>query len=438
MTQPLLQSPPGEARVLSACFNPTHRLSSAKRGFSIPARRGDTPGGRRQRGTALRRMSRLSIALLGVAACGEASDPPPPFAVRDSSGIVIAENAEPLWGAGEGWTIEPEPNLTIGVITGPREFTLDRVDHVLQKPDGEIVVANRGSHELRMYDGAGVHLRSIGRYGDGPGEFRSIRGVTVHGDSLVVFDSDQRRITVLDHVGGVRGTVPLEPTGDPVAILDLYRLAGMSDSGQLIMHADGWMGLAASTPGIREQVAETLRYDLAGRRLGTFAEPLVSTYFASPQTNYGTMFSRFGSLALKGGDVFFADRRTYQVRQYREGTTLDRIVRVLVEPRPVTEQDLHEWYTLGSGYAGKAHSDLKPWLSQVIVDDTGHLWTLEYDPYWRPIRTWSVFTPEGRWLGRVRAPDNLRVTEIRSDQVIGVFRDENEVEFVVRHRLIRS
>ena len=42
----------------------------------------------------------------------------------------------------------------------------------------------------------------------------------------------------------------------------------------------------------------------------------------------------------------------------------------------------------------------------------------------------DVFDPDGIWLGTVATPRGLRVTEIGTDYVVGVWRDELDVEYI--------
>ena len=50
----------------------------------------------------------------------------------------------------------------------------------------------------------------------------------------------------------------------------------------------------------------------------------------------------------------------------------------------------------------------------------------------------GLSTPEGHALGRVRTPDNLNVFEIGTDYVLGVIRDDLEVERVRLHAMSAS
>jgi hypothetical protein len=74
--------------------------------------------------------------------------------------------------------------------------------------------------------------------------------------------------------------------------------------------------------------------------------------------------------------------------------------------------------------------EVLPFYERFRVDDDGNLWVLDYrlerdDPY-----VWSVFDPDGRWLGEVETPPGGRVTHVGSDFVLGVWTDELDVQQV--------
>ncbi len=51
---------------------------------------------------------------------------------------------------------------------------------------------------------------------------------------------------------------------------------------------------------------------------------------------------------------------------------------------------------------------------------------------------WSVFDPEGVWLGRVTLPEGLEIFEIGADYILGRWRDEFEVEYIMVYELVKG
>ncbi len=77
----------------------------------------------------------------------------------------------------------------------------------------------------------------------------------------------------------------------------------------------------------------------------------------------------------------------------------------------------------------------KPVFSQIIVEQSGHLWVTTSAPSGTPGTRFDVFDPEGRFLGSLST--DLRISQlwIRGDKVYGVHQDEFDVPFVVRLRI---
>src|SRR5688572_24674597 len=116
----------------------------------------------------------LVLALCSVAlACAGEAPADSAVEVIDSAGVRIVMNAAPD-SAVPAFRISAEPLAEIGVTEGPPEYQLFRVASGRRQSDGTIVIANGGTMELRFYDAAGTHIRSVGREGEGPGEFKSI------------------------------------------------------------------------------------------------------------------------------------------------------------------------------------------------------------------------------------------------------------------------
>ncbi len=130
----------------------------------------------------------LVPAGLALAACGDGDD----GTVGDGAAEMVA-----------AWTLSTEPLLDIGVQEGDEPYLLHEVSSATRLDDGRVVVANDGSKELRFYDESGVFLVAAGRQGEGPGEYRILDRVrAVHPDTLLVFDTYQQRISLVDPADG--------------------------------------------------------------------------------------------------------------------------------------------------------------------------------------------------------------------------------------------
>jgi hypothetical protein len=84
--------------------------------------------------------------------------------------------------------IQP-PELDSAELLQPRDLAI--------ADDGSVLVVDARPTVIKVYDPSGQHLRTIGREGSGPGEFRSAY-IAVRGDTLVVQDPQNARATTFD------------------------------------------------------------------------------------------------------------------------------------------------------------------------------------------------------------------------------------------------
>ena len=158
---------------------------------------------------------------------------------------------------------------------------------------------------------------------------------------------------------------------------------------------------------------------------------------------------RFHLLALDG--VFRHDlgMMTDEYRLFElsaEGDTLRTITRVFT-PLPVTDADREraredlKWFTDQGGRADfSTIPDVKPATRSLYFDDEGHLWVHVVTASQDDDPVFDVFDPEGRHLGEVRMPFRLSASPppvLRGGMLYGVVRDEMDVPYVVRARIVK-
>jgi hypothetical protein len=75
---------------------------------------------------------------------------------------------------------------------------------------GDIYVVDDGNTRIQVFDKEGKYLRTIGRRGQGPGEFRSPQNVFVNNQNGEIYVPDFRSIKVFASNGDYLRTIPLE------------------------------------------------------------------------------------------------------------------------------------------------------------------------------------------------------------------------------------
>jgi hypothetical protein len=151
-------------------------------------------------------------------------------------------------------------------------------------------------------------------------------------------------------------------------------------------------------------------------------------------------------IAVGSNRVIVGDNAGYELRVFLQSGNLERIVRIPGDPRPVTSQDLElelERRLQGAPpideirdgvralFEATPIPDTMPYYDQLIVDGEGYIWVK------RGSHTWDIIAPEGRWIGALETPPGLKITQIGSDYLIGIWTGEYGVEGVRVYEVTR-
>lgn len=369
-------------------------------------------------------------------------------------GLIASWAVGPAEATGQTrWRLSADPTLVIGSTDGPRPETFHVIRGAVTAPNGMIVVADGGSKELRVFSGAGWFVRSFGRRGDGPREFRDIGWIDMcGGPAVVAYDAIRHRITKWDTEGSLLDEFSVEgPGGDlPPYGVDCGR------SGTFVVL--GWpeevrMPLPPGPyrPNVLIGIAdERGRHQ---RLIGEFpgAERLRTEHNDLPHP-FGTSTTvrmGVGGVYVGTADSFAIDliaasgeRRTFGgghaatplSRQMRERWVDAYLTAAPPEQRPSLRRSL-------------LHSEYSEWIPAVApayagfrIDRLGFVWVSPYvigDPGSGASVEWSVFDPGGELVATVMVPGDFQPTEIGGGYVLGVSTDAMGIERVERYTLIR-
>lgn len=402
----------------------------------------------------MRIVNRTALIVVAAAACGEQGVPVDLRSeARDSAGIRIVENARPPDGSRLGWRVDSEPSLSIGALEGEDPYLLHQVRAGLKMADGRIVVVNRGSQELRVFDATGVHVATWGGDGEGPGELNSLVQVAHWpGDSLIAWYSQDDRLSVFDSQGNFgRTLVPGELRNTVEMVLPTGLVLASHFS------ADGF----SLDDGPTRRQRDHMVVDADGQVLAPVGlYPDTEMHTSGAGNVYRIMsipFTRLTRTAAWAGFFVVAPNDTYEIRAHEPAGTLSRIVRrehALIAPTPAhldaeierrvalrpTEEQAERRRGLRETFEEVPVAETFPAFDEIIADALGHLWVQEYDlpGEQRPNPLWTVFDPEGRVLGFVETPAGLDIYEIGADYILGRATDDLGVEYMQLWSLDRN
>jgi hypothetical protein len=153
--------------------------------------------------------------------------------------------------------------IRIGALEGDNALT--HMPMIVVADDGRMFVPQPQENVVRVFDRNGRRLHDLGRFGSGPGEFRSVHPVTLAGDSIWVADSRLGRLTKLHVDGTLLETVTWPGQSGPSGgiIIPARRLADGSFSAITVTEGANAAALPTSRP--------IPRYDVQGKIVGTIA-----------------------------------------------------------------------------------------------------------------------------------------------------------------------
>ena len=373
--------------------------------------------------------------------------------VRDSAGVTIVENFGGTWEEGQEWLATSMPTLNIGVLDGAPEYQLFRVRNALRLSNGHIVVA--ASNELRFYDAEGGYLQTSGREGGGPGEFQQLGWVRPYpGDSISAYDFGQVRVSLLDAAGEFGRSYRIVPEGEQSFVMG----ENVFSDGTILIKAP-LIFRGGFDEGSSRSDEEFYTYSTTGEFIDSVAtlpgpDQFIQTGGDSERRFVSISqppFGRESVLDVFGSGFYFGSADSYEIELHSQDGTLQRLIRKSFTPRRVTDDDVaaHIERELAEAdddderrrrrqtFDDMPVPEIMPAYADLKVDELGNIWVQEFDPDEDAASVWTVFYPDGQMLGTVTLAAGFEVNQIGDNFLLGVWRDDYDVEHIHMYGLIK-
>ena len=386
----------------------------------------------------IRRPSLLLALVAGIAACTRSGSE-----TGDESGPVLEFRP---WAAGPSVDVTLEAASDDVQLSWGNAVAVDSHGRVFLR-DGLVKGVLVLTPDLR-------HERTIGREGEGPGEFVHVASVQLlPGDTLVVYDSRLLRVTVYP------------PASDEPAYLHDVS-ASLSDDGEgawyphTVHKLPGERGLltAYSPPVMADgsdadrqddwNVVRRLHEDSAGgmQTDSVFAYPRDERLVlrqgdsrGSAVTSWVHPFGRRSFLELLGDDEFvYADTRTVGAQV---ADVTGRVVSSFAYKAtsiPVTRDEMRRASRdMPRAMVRMLRADAPyawPSVTGLVIDDQRRLW-LGIRKSNRTQSEWAAFTSDGTHVVSVLLPSGFQLMSVQGSRMIGVHTDESDVPQVQAYRM---
>ncbi|HSW28599.1 MAG TPA: hypothetical protein VLH75_03800 [Longimicrobiales bacterium] len=386
----------------------------------------------------------LVFVLALTPACGNEGDADFSVITRDSAGITIIEYQDDPVRQGSYRVTAEVPDLELGsrMAAGPELFDDIAAAYFLE--GGQTVVGERGTGELRLFDGRGAHLATLGGRGGGPAEFEmlqtSFKGLA---DTVVALDARGPKVVKFSS-GRFVGSSVVEPPGTAAR---LPVVVGAFDDGSVLATA---VEPGPSTGNLTRPQVQVISYSSWGARqavVGSFLGPERTSVKNGPVvTSHIVPLGRSSYIRAWGEGFVAADNYLSELQFYTQSGALrsivrwpsnldsdggagrlqayvDSVIETVEEGQRPAVRSMLESLPRSPGY---------PVIDGMIGTDDGSVWvrTSATDA-----NIWLDVAPRDGIRTRVHLPPSFQPTDIREGRVLGIWRDALGVQFVRAYRL---
>jgi hypothetical protein len=302
---------------------------------------------------------------------------------------------EPLWRLGDD-----DEDLLLGVVS-----------ELLEDDAGNVYLLDSQLSEVHVIDPRGRYLHSLGRAGEGPGEFRNGSAMFwAHGNQIGVIQAWPGRVVLL-RLDGSPGDTFAMPFRQDGGMQIASRGAGQA--GRVVLSGSTWTG-AGSQQGQQQQISYLKAFDRDGRELASFHEAAQEVRFGGWefQEHQFADFQRRWTAAADGRVAAALDFADYRIHVWNADGSLDRIIeRPDFAPvrRTGDERDLmqgmFERLTRWNPRSTFKVSDVHQTVARLMFRDDSSLWVQTSNDQWRTpagrFTSFDVYDREGRFARRV-------------------------------------
>jgi len=355
--------------------------------------------------------------------------------VETVDGITYVHNpATPLH---PGQTVVFEEELTFREKDETGEIRLFKPGSFCVDANENVYIADDSDMAIKVYDRQGQYLKTIGRQGNGPGEFESIGNMLFLPDGrLLVADYQQRRTSLFSPDGEFLSSFPWKK---------FYSLVLLADETSCTVTENVYAD--------QERELWVKKIDLSGEELQAIGKFTPAQFKTVRQGE--VMFGM--SIPWTPASIFAGDRKRqwlyhclndkYIIEVYDGQGKLFRKMERPYEPVPVTAEDIQAVKSryaerAGSVYAKLAEqmefSKVKTVTDRLVVDSDGNLWVRlneEKKEGEKTFTAYDIFSPDGFYEARVWL-DILPVLFVSGKMYRMAEDEETGLRLLKRYRII--
>lgn len=332
--------------------------------------------------------------------------------IEDVNGITVVRNPkEPVYTEN---VCVVEEELSVGEAEGRKEYMLSRIIDIAVDSNGNIYAADRKENHIKVFDRNGRHVRTIGRPGQGPGEFDLVSRIQITPqDELMVYDRRAFKLTFFSLDGSYLRTVLLKGVQ---ALRISKNTEGNYFVGTVVFQRRYDTNTFRSSSEVRE-------YDSDFRLIKTLAK---DKFRDANVPLRPSLLARFpsSSLVVCG----FTDSYEFQIISL-EGKIVRKVFKEY-EPIEISEEEKEK-----RGLAGeKKVPGYFPAFEDFSMDKEGRIFAQTFERHADGNKFYyDVFDPEGKYIAKI--PLNALPQYWKKEKMYTIEEDEQGYQYIKRYKI---
>ena len=338
--------------------------------------------------------------------------------IKTENGITVVHNPKkPVSLPGVPSTIIMKQDLIIGEDTEKEDYWFSVLNSIAVDDSGNIYTLDPKEVKIRVFDSKGKLLRTFGRMGQGPGEFRGPGRMKIMSDGvLVVYDVLSRRFTYLTLDGKFLKTVS----------------ASKLPMGSVRIDSRGFVYQYKRGRGYK-MVEELVKYD---RDLNLIVK--FHSFEKTRKRGVSNPFPKGYHFDLTVGDkLIWVLSSTYDIHVVDpNGKTVKRIVKDH-DPMRITDTDKERIKKEAPFRSEIEFPVYYPVVSGLSIDDQDRIFIRTVRNEGLGYIYYDVFDSMGRYISRFSLPENDQVYVVKNNKLYCIIRESEEGIPLVKRYTIR-
>jgi len=281
-----------------------------------------------------------------------------------------------------------------------------------------IYIADAKTSSIKKFDKTGSFIRSIGKLGSGPGEFKDITEPLINNDTLLVY-TYSKEVHRLNLDGGFINRTPFVKQN----LIAIVQLSKKNDS--------SFIGYAFTFEKKEDEVKFVLRtsiYSYNVKEIKNIYKNDVSSeeYKKDP---YKNLVRKEHVITHSKNNVFVTDRdnENYKIIGYSTKGKKEIEIRKNFRKIKYTEDELNYLIKLIENPEDlKKMYDYKPAIYRLLTDKSENLWVNTYGPDQQYKQEYDVFNKNGIFIGEYKVDfEDKKFQQFSESESIGFFFEED-------------